>query len=157
MRWPSFWEPSTDNDPSKRNAGEKSGDVPHSISSAAIPAQSHPASKLSKSTDWNSILTAHDWQAYTEARNLIPIVLLTSACIGFYAFYQSYLRRIPAAGNISPGFFRRRSILGRVTSVGDGDNFRVYHTPGGWLTGWGWLPWRRVPVEKKELKNKTVR
>jgi hypothetical protein len=40
--------------------------------------------------------------------------------------------------------------------VGDGDNFRVFHTPGGRLAGWGWLPWRRVPKEKKDLKNKTV-
>jgi hypothetical protein len=43
-----------------------------------------------------------------------------------------------------------------VTSVGDGDNFRIYHTPGGRLAGWGWLPGRRIPMDKKELKDQTV-
>lgn len=41
--------------------------------------------------------------------------------------------------------------------MGDGDNFRLYHTPGGKLTGWGWLPWKKVPTLKKELRDKTVR
>jgi len=43
-----------------------------------------------------------------------------------------------------------------VTSVGDADNFRLFHTPGGRLTGWGWLPGRRVHDDKKWLKDKTV-
>jgi hypothetical protein len=44
-----------------------------------------------------------------------------------------------------------------VTSVGDGDNFRIFHTPGGRLAGWGWLLWKRVPRGKKELRDNTVR
>ncbi len=70
------------------------------------------------------------------------------------AFYQSYLRRIPAVDHIAPGFYRRRSLFGKVTSVGDGDGFHLFHTPGGRLAGWGWL--RRVPKDKKKLKGKTV-
>lgn len=91
---------------------------------------------------------------FTELSTLFPTIVLTTLSIGAYGFYRSYLRRIPAAGHISPSFFRRRSIFGKVTSVGDGDNFRIYHTPGGRLAGWGL--WRKVPDDKKELQHQTV-
>jgi hypothetical protein len=64
------------------------------------------------------------------------------------------LRHIPGSGHIAPSFFRRRSLLGKVTSVGDGDGFHMFHTPGGRLAGWGWL--RSVPKDRKELKGRTV-
>ena len=41
-----------------------------------------------------------------------------------------------------------------MTRVGDGDNFRFYHTPGGLLMGWGWL--RKIPTTRKELKDETL-
>ena len=109
-----------------------------------------------KHTDWTSSLNRTDWSHYTDPRNLIPVVLLTTTCIGSYAFYRSYLRRIPQAGLIEQNFFRRRSLFGTVTRVGDGDNFHLYHTPGGRLAGWGWLPWRRVPEKGKALKDRTI-
>ena len=109
-----------------------------------------------KATDWTSSLNRTDWSHYTDPRNLAPVVLLTSVCIGSYAFYRSYLRRIPQASLIHKKFWRRRSLFGYVTRVGDGDNFRLYHTPGGRLAGWGWLPWRQVPTEGKKLKDMTV-
>ncbi len=34
-------------------------------------------------------------------------------------------------------------------SVGDADNFRLFHTPGGRLLGWGWL--RQIPEARKDL------
>jgi len=40
--------------------------------------------------------------------------------------------------------------------VGDGDNFRLFHTPGGRLGGWEWFPGRMIPKEKKALQDKTV-
>jgi len=41
-----------------------------------------------------------------------------------------------------------------VTSVGDSDNFRFYHTPG---LGWRWpLKFRRIPSTAKDLKDKTL-
>lgn len=55
---------------------------------------------------------------------------------------------------MAPGSFRKRSIFGQVTRVGDGDNFHLYHTPGGRLTGWGWL--RKVPEKAVDLKKRTV-
>lgn len=77
---------------------------------------------------------------------ILPTLTLTTTALGAAYLYRNHLRRIPDAASIYPSFFRRRSIYGRVTSVGDGDGFRLYHTPGGRLLGWGWLPGRQVPV-----------
>lgn len=99
---------------------------------------------------------AIDWSAFTEPRTLIPTLILTSAILGAARFHRSYLRRYPDAASIPASYFRNRSISGKVTSVGDGDNFRLFHTPGGRLAGWGWLPWKTVPKEKKELRDNTV-
>lgn len=57
---------------------------------------------------------------------------------------------------MQPVFYRKRSLFGTVTRVGDGDNFHLYHTPGGRLAGWGWLPWRKVPEKPGDLKNRTI-
>ncbi|KAI5847220.1 hypothetical protein DFP73DRAFT_455766, partial [Morchella snyderi] len=75
---------------------------------------------------------------------ILPTLTLTAAALGAAHLYRNHLRRIPDAASIYPSFFRRRSIYGRVTSVGDGDGFRLYHTPGGRCLGWGWLPGRRL-------------
>lgn len=155
MRWPSSWassSPSPPPDPEDKRSSSKTT-PPSKPLSDATPTASPPPHKP---VTWNSILNATDWSSLTSPRTLIPTLLLTTSILGFYKFYRSYLRRIPAATAISPGYFRRRSILGKVVAVGDGDNFRVYHTPGGRLAGWGWLPGRRVPEQKKELKNRTV-
>ena len=95
-------------------------------------------------------------QVFKQPQTILAAIVLTSFSLGLFRFYRTFLRRIPEAINIRPSYFQKRSVLGKVTSVGDGDNFRIYHTPGGWLAGWGWLPWRKVPKDKKELKNQTV-
>ncbi|KAL4802678.1 hypothetical protein BDV18DRAFT_146309 [Aspergillus unguis] len=111
------------------------------------------SSKTNKQTSESTII---DWKAFTEPRTLISTLILTSAILGALRFHRSYLRRFPDAQSIPAEYFRRRSVFGKVTSVGDGDNFRIYHTPGGRLAGWGWLPWKRVPKGKKELTNNTI-
>lgn len=116
-----------------------------------------PTSKPKDPISWTTTLNATDWSHYTDPRTIIPTVLLTGTTFFFYRFYRSYLRRIPQAASISPGFWRKRSLFGTVTSVGDGDNFRLFHTPGGRLAGWGWLPGRKkVPGRREELKDRTV-
>ncbi|KAI5824362.1 staphylococcal nuclease [Schizophyllum commune Tattone D] len=72
-----------------------------------------------------------------------------------YFVHKRYFRRIPNAEWVSPNHLaRKRWIKGRVTSVGDNDNFRFYHTPG---IGWRWpLKFRRVPTLTKELKDQTI-
>jgi hypothetical protein len=114
------------------------------------------ASAFPKHTDWNSILNKTDWAQFKEPKNLIPTIALTAGILFAVHIHRRFLRRIPEANNISKSYFRRRSLLGQVTSVGDGDNFRMYHTPGGRLAGWGWLPWKKVPTSRTELKGRTV-
>lgn len=106
---------------------------------------------------WSDNLNATDWSHYTEPRTVIPSVLLTLATLATIRVYKRYLRRIPDTKHIKPDLFRRRSLFGTVTSVGDGDNFRLFHTPGGRLGGWGWLPNRTVPTKRGDLVAKTVR
>lgn len=137
MRWPP-WRTESNNDDKEHSERTSNS------SSYPTPATNNSDSSL-------------DWTAFTESRTLISTVLLTSGILLAVRFHRSYLRRIPDAPSISPSFLRRRTIFGKVTSVGDGDNFRIFHTPGGRLAGWGWLPWKKIPTAKKELKDNTVR
>lgn len=163
MRWPSFWS-SSSSEKNRDNQQQEDTNISHitrnvldkPLSTTTSFRTTPSPSDSRKPVDWSSFLTTSFYQLFNAKENIVPTAILTGTCLAFYAFYRSYLRRIPAAGNISPGFFRKRSLIGRVTSVGDGDNFRIFHTPGGRLAGWGWLPWRRVPNERKELKDKTV-
>lgn len=82
------------------------------------------------------------------------MVLFSLAGLGALQLYANYLRRIPGAVYVRQSFFRNRSLFGRVTSVGDGDGFHMFHTPGGRATGWGWF--RGVPEKRKDLKDRTV-
>jgi hypothetical protein len=138
MRWPPWSSKSNNDDQQQQNTTSGSS------SSLSTPTSQSPSSFLG-------------WSDFIEPKTIIPTILLTSGILLGVRLHRSYLRRIPDAPSISPSWLRRRTIFGKVTSVGDGDNFRIYHTPGGRLAGWGWLPWKRVPTTKKELKDKTVR
>ncbi|KAJ5654658.1 hypothetical protein N7490_001661 [Penicillium lividum] len=136
MRWPPWSSKSTD-DSQQQN-----------INATTSSSHSTPTSQPS-----SSLL---DWSAFIEPRTVIPTILLTSGILFAVRIHRRYLRRVPDAPSISPSWLRRRTVFGQVTSVGDGDNFRIYHTPGGRLAGWGWLPWKKIPATKKELKDKTI-
>jgi hypothetical protein len=112
--------------------------------------------KKSAGGSWNEALELTKWSRYAEPKTLIPTLLLTSTVLLSVRVYRAYLRRIPEATYILPGFFRKRSIFGQVTRVGDGDNFHLYHTPGGRLAGWGWVPGRSVPTKQTDLRGRTV-
>ncbi|GAM85987.1 hypothetical protein ANO11243_039970 [Dothideomycetidae sp. 11243] len=75
---------------------------------------------------------------------VLSSLTLTGITLYGIRFYKHNLRRIPTANLIPPRIFRRRTLYGYVTSVGDGDNFRFFHTPGGRFAGWGVLPFRRT-------------
>jgi hypothetical protein len=92
----------------------------------------------------------------TDVRTVIPTIALTVTSVAAARLYKTYLRRIPSVNHIKPNYFRRKGVFGQVTSVGDADNFRLYHTPGGRIAGWGWLPWKRVPKKRDGLTNQTV-
>ncbi|KZT67893.1 SNase-domain-containing protein [Daedalea quercina L-15889] len=69
--------------------------------------------------------------------------------------YRRFWRRLPTADWITPDILAKgRWIKGCVTSVGDADNFRLYHTPG---IGWRWpLKFRTVPATRGDLKDQTI-
>lgn len=73
---------------------------------------------------------------------------------GSFLIWRRFFRRIPNASYITPSILRsRRRIVGRVTSVGDADGFRMYHTPG--------IPflrqrWHRPPTKASDLRHQTI-
>ena len=107
-----------------------------------------------KPISWNESLNGIDWQHFREPRHWVPSAIVVGTAFAFWAFYQSYLRRFPGVNHVHPDFFRKRTLYGKVTSVGDGDNFHLFHTPGGRMAGWGLF--RKVPEKRAELKAKTV-
>jgi endonuclease YncB( thermonuclease family) len=108
-----------------------------------------------KVRSWNDSLNATDWAHYTSPENITLSVLTTGATLLLYRLYRIHLMRIPNANFLTPNRIGKRSMYGYVTSVGDADNFRLFHTPGGRLAGWGWLPGRQFE-KMKSFQNKTV-
>ncbi|KAK9382815.1 uncharacterized protein V2V93DRAFT_363578 [Kockiozyma suomiensis] len=79
--------------------------------------------------------------------NSVSFANLSTIC-GSFAIYSRFFRRYKTALDIPTALYHRQGkIRGRVVSVGDADNFRLYHTPGGILAGWGWarpIPYQRI-------------
>ncbi|KFH48123.1 endonuclease-like protein [Hapsidospora chrysogenum ATCC 11550] len=123
-----------------------------SSGSSKEPVRDEPAPPK-KRVSWVDTIGGPDDQ-FAAAKEWAPVVLFSLASLGALQLYANYLRRIPGAAFVRPSFFRSRSIFGRVTRVGDGDNFHLFHTPGGRAVGWGWL--RRVPANRKDLKDRTI-
>lgn len=73
-----------------------------------------------------------------------------------YGLYLRYFKRIKRAIDVPSYYLKRVWMYGKVTSVGDGDNFHLYHLPGGVWGGWGWA--RPVPEvnQFRKLKGETV-
>lgn len=121
----------------------------------------NPLSVDAASSRIHNSSSADDKPNYPSSTFLNPTTLLSTACLTTLLLsatyiYRSYLVRIPNIAHLPASLLRhpRRTLLGRVTSVGDADNFRLYHTPGGLLAGWGWL--RHVPTGRKALTNQTL-
>ncbi|KAI9701665.1 MAG: putative endonuclease lcl3 [Bogoriella megaspora] len=149
MRWPWSSNPNPDPD-SKDTTASNSKPTLWTYLTTPSSSTSNP-NPVSWSTTLNSTNYAHQ-----VPQTIIAASLISGTSLLFLRFWKSYLRRLPTVDYIPPRLFRRRSLLGKVTSVGDGDNFRMYHTPGGRLAGWGWLPGRKVPVEKEGLRGRTL-
>ncbi|KAG6027493.1 putative endonuclease lcl3 [Claviceps citrina] len=114
----------------------------------------HRPATTKRTVSWTESLRRAEADPLGAAKEWAPVVLFSLVGLGALQLYANYLRRIPGAAFIRPSFFRSRSLFGRVTSVGDGDGFHLFHTPGGRAVGWGWL--RRVPKARKELKDRTI-
>lgn len=86
-----------------------------------------------------------------RASELPPYILISSAfalggatALSGWHVYARYVRRVPNHNWVTPDILKsKRQIKGYVTSVGDSDGFRLYHTPG---FGWRWpFKFRHVP------------
>ena len=96
-------------------------------------------SSSSSSQHADSRLSSFIKSSGTTTTIIIPTIAITAATTALaLRLYKRYLRRIPNAAHVRPEMLRKRSIFGKVTSVGDGDNFRLFHMPGGRLAGWEW-------------------
>lgn len=126
-------------------ASNKSDDRKSSFSSWVSP------DKAPKPVSWNDSLK---FEHYQDPRTWVSTIIVTTVLFGSLKFYRVLLRRIPSVEYIHPDKYRNRTLFGKVTSVGDGDGFHLFHTPGGRWAGWGWV--RHVPTQKKILKGQTV-
>ncbi|KAJ8144617.1 hypothetical protein OY671_002297 [Metschnikowia pulcherrima] len=80
---------------------------------------------------------------------------MTAGAFFSFRFYGRFIRRRRTYLDLTPRILDgQQKLYGRVTRVGDGDNFRFFHTPGGPFLGWGWL--RNVPEKRKDLKDETL-
>ncbi|KAL9617963.1 MAG: hypothetical protein Q9160_007268 [Pyrenula sp. 1 TL-2023] len=125
-RWPRLW-PFT----SKSSSNNEN----HSSKNAT-------SSILSTITSQSPSSLQHSPQnfTFTPTQTGLLILLISTLSISTYRLRRYYFRHHPNASSLSPTFYsRRRSLPGLVTTVGDGDNFRLYHTPGGRLVGYQWL------------------
>ncbi|KAH6904434.1 mitochondrial protein [Coprinopsis sp. MPI-PUGE-AT-0042] len=86
-----------------------------------------------------------------------PTILLgVFFATGLGFFWGRYARRMRTTEWITPDWLNgKRWVRGKVTSVGDGDNFRVFHTPP--FGGYHWpFKLRSVPSARKELTSETL-
>lgn len=94
-------------------------------------------------------------KASNTARVVFYTSILTGGILSSFYVYRCYFRRFTCTSEVPKNVYRGRTLFGRVTSVGDGDNFHFYHTPGGRLAGWGWL--RPYPeTNKRGLGKETL-
>ena len=146
MPWPPslfFWRRQPDDTDDTRNEGKTRKDLPWYSSKP--------------SGSWENNLNSTDWSHYTSPQTITFSIITTATTLALIRVYKTYLRRVPNVAYLKPGVLRKRSYYGYVTRVGDGDNFHLYHTPGGRMAGWGWLPGRQVRSLKGEtLKGKTM-
>ncbi|KAF8127564.1 hypothetical protein EV363DRAFT_1452177 [Boletus edulis] len=124
------------------------------------PPQSHNTPEVvpdtSPVTSSDSLWTRRHNDTLPPAADLCLVFALGAASgAGALLAWRRWGMRLSTAEWITPNeLARRRWIRGVVTSVGDADDFRLYHTPG---IGWRWpLKLKRVPTKRKDLKDQTI-
>ncbi|KAH9003774.1 nuclease [Lactarius hatsudake] len=120
----------------------------------------HASEPQSHQTDGSTPTPAHDNsrlpdQPDTNATIALAFLLGSATTLSTYAIYRRFFTRLASAEWVTPSMLRRRPwVTGVVTRVGDGDNFRLYHTPGfGWR---GPLKFRHIPRHSRDLVGKTI-
>lgn len=85
----------------------------------------------------------------TSQEVIIGTVILTSIVLGSKYGFTRYLKQYKEVKDIPSSAYKKRWLYGKVTAVGDGDNFRFFHTPGGILGGWHTV--RTVPSLERNI------
>ncbi|KAI9261060.1 hypothetical protein BY458DRAFT_439813 [Sporodiniella umbellata] len=120
---------------------------------------------LDKSESWfksvqsrvNDQVDVDDWNRWTDQcvqaywRPVVGTAVVMVPMLYFFSTWVIGTRYKTAAHIPQEAFEKSLTLRGRVVSVGDSDNFRLYHTPG---FGWGWL--RKVPTARKDLLKQTI-
>ncbi|KAG8912288.1 putative endonuclease lcl3 [Tulasnella sp. 408] len=86
----------------------------------------------------------------SPGQQAVIFALLGSAgTFGLITVRRRFWKRLPNSDHVPPEAFEKRRWV-----KGDGDNFRLYHTPG---LFWRWpIKLRKVPTETKALKDQTL-
>ncbi|CAK4034851.1 Hypothetical predicted protein [Lecanosticta acicola] len=145
MKWPAFWS-SQEAQQHVNNLSSQAKDSATKVANA-----SHDAVEELKET---ASQHQHGHSRFTTTQTVGACILTTAATLGLLRLYKTHLRRIPSIDYLKPEALRKRSLYGYVTSVGDGDNFHLFHTPGGRLAGWRLF--RTVSSDRKALQKKTL-
>ncbi|KAI0319416.1 hypothetical protein OF83DRAFT_1170246 [Amylostereum chailletii] len=95
---------------------------------------------------------AQRWKQLSHAQQVLMVVLAPIVAMNVY---HRFFRRLRNAEWVTPDILKeRRWIKGVVTSVCDGDDFFLYHTP---AFGWRWpLKFRNIPDTAKGLEEQTI-
>lgn len=87
-----------------------------------------------------------------DTKIVIPAALLAVSFIALHRFYVKHLTRYKTSSHIPQNLLesKRHRLSGVITSVGDGDNFRLFHTP------FLYSSVNSVPKERKKLVGETI-
>ena len=92
-------------------------------------------------------------QVDVDPQILVFVALTSVGSVLGYKFYLKRLSRFPTVQHLPPNLLDgKHRLQGKVTFVGDGDNFRLYHTPGGRI----YSLIKSIPDTRKELKGETL-
>nr|XP_031864166.1 uncharacterized protein CI109_000078 [Kwoniella shandongensis]KAA5531238.1 hypothetical protein CI109_000078 [Kwoniella shandongensis] len=127
-----------------------------SLFSSSRPNLTTSTASLASSSSSTSSSSVLDWIPQDPiAVGILSALGGTVLTLGSIAGYRRYWRRIRNANSVTSGMLDRKTwIRGVVTSVGDGDNLRLFHTPGPFYR-WP-LKIRSIPSTPKELKDETL-
>lgn len=109
--------------------------------------------------DWRLFIKPQENTKRNDADVGIKILLLSGGIAGtlffFVKLYNKYFTRRRTFFDLSQNMInRQKQLYGKVVKVGDGDNFRFFHMPGGIFLGWKWL--RNPKIKKDFIKNETI-
>lgn len=150
--WP-WGSSSSDNSQSQSSPSSENSSLSNGTqSTSSLPADATPLDELI----WRSDAKLSTWTSSPTILVIASVAAGGVAATGLGFFWGRYAKRMRTTEWITPDWLKgKRWVRGKVTSVGDGDNFRVFHTPP--FGGYHWpLRFRSVPSIPKDLTHQTL-